>query len=78
MRKIKNICIVSGAHRSGTTWIGKTISKGINSSYLWEPFNINVPTSQRISYGESFLKIKNWYYLLNSSNDEICNNLKNV
>tara|TARA_A100000164_G_scaffold319283_1_gene300815 strand:- start:174 stop:1121 length:948 start_codon:yes stop_codon:yes gene_type:complete len=78
MRNIKNICIVSGAHRSGTTWIGKTISKGTNSSYVWEPFNVNVPASQRISYGESFLKIKNWYHLLNGSNDEICNDLKNV
>ena len=30
MQEIKNICIISGAHRSGTTWIGKTISKGTN------------------------------------------------
>ena len=78
MRNIKNICIVSGAHRSGTTWIGKTISKGTNSSYLWEPFNIKVPASQRISYGESFLKIKNWYHLVDGSNDKICSDLRNV
>lgn len=78
MPKIKNICIVSGGHRSGTTWIGKTISEGTNSSYLWEPFNINVPASQRISYGESFLKIKNWYHLVNGSNDHIYSDLKNV
>lgn len=78
MHNVEKICIISGAHRSGTTWIGKTISKGTNSSYLWEPFNINVPALQRISYGESFSNIKNWYHLVSGSNDEICNDLKNV
>ncbi len=78
MKDINNICIVSGSHRSGTTWIGNTIAKGTNSAYIWEPFNINVPFSQRSSYGKSFLKIKNWYHLVENSNDQICIDLEHV
>ena len=57
MREINKICVISGAHRSGTTWIGNTIARGTNSAYIWEPFNVKVPYSKRSSYGKSFLKI---------------------
>ena len=58
MREINKICVISGAHRSGTTWIGNTIARGTNSAYIWEPFNVKVPYSKRSSYGKSYLKIK--------------------
>ena len=78
MKDIKKICIVSGSHRSGTTWIGNTIAKGTNSAYIWEPFNIDVPFSQRTSYGKSFLKIENWYHLVENSDDKLCIDLEQV
>ncbi|NND62765.1 MAG: hypothetical protein HKN48_06180 [Flavobacteriaceae bacterium] len=34
--------IVSGAHRSGSTWIGKTISEAKGIRYVHEPFNIQM------------------------------------
>ena len=33
--------LVTGAHRSGTTWAGKMISTAGNVGYIHEPFNIN-------------------------------------
>ena len=78
MREINKICIVTGSHRSGTTWIGNTIAKGTNSAYIWEPFNLKVPYSKRSSYGKSFLKIENWYHLVENSDDQICNDLAHL
>lgn len=37
----KNI-LVTGSHRSGTTWVGKIISKGKKVRYVHEPFNIGI------------------------------------
>ena len=78
MKEITKICIVSGSHRSGTTWIGHTIAKGTNSAYIWEPFNVKVPFSKRSGYGKSFLKIENWYHLVENSDDQICIDLANL
>ena len=33
--------LVTGPHRSGTTWIGKTISQHIKVEYIHEPFNVD-------------------------------------
>lgn len=38
MTKIKPI-LVTGSHRSGSTWVGKTIAKSPSVSYIHEPFN---------------------------------------
>ena len=35
----KQAILVTGSHRSGTTWIGKVISQSLNSAYIHEPFN---------------------------------------
>ena len=78
MREINKICVISGAHRSGTTWIGNTIARGTNSAYIWEPFNVKVPYSKRSSYGKSLLEIKNWYHLVENSNDQICIDLAHL
>lgn len=34
--------LVTGAHRSGTTWIGNIISSAQNVFYVQEPFNIGI------------------------------------
>lgn len=39
----KRPIIVTGAHRSGTTWVGKMIALADNVRYIHEPFNIDEP-----------------------------------
>jgi hypothetical protein len=39
---MKKDILVTGSHRSGTTWTGKIISKGKGIRYVHEPFNIEV------------------------------------
>lgn len=36
----KKLILVTGAHRSGSTWIGKVISQASNVRYVHEPFNL--------------------------------------
>lgn len=35
--------LVTGSHRSGTTWVGKTLAQDPNLVYIQEPFNVNYP-----------------------------------
>lgn len=35
--------LVTGSHRSGTTWVGKTICQHAQVSYVHEPFNVDYP-----------------------------------
>jgi len=39
---LNKLILVTGAHRSGSTWIGKIISKAPNVRYVHEPFNIGI------------------------------------
>lgn len=55
------IGLVTGTHRSGSTWVGQTISKLSNSAYIWEPFNINSPSFYKAFFSPSFLSASNWY-----------------
>ena len=43
-RTIKHI-LVTGSHRSGTTWVGKTISQHPIIKYIHEPFNVSHPNN---------------------------------
>ena len=36
----KKPILVTGTHRSGTTWIGQILAKAPNVGYIYEPFNI--------------------------------------
>lgn len=38
--------LITGSHRSGTTWVGKTISVHPDVMYVNEPFNINCPNPE--------------------------------
>jgi len=38
---IKNPILVTGSHRSGSTWTGRMIANAPNVAYIHEPFNIN-------------------------------------
>lgn len=52
------IIVVSGAHRSGTTWVGKILSYS-NCAYVHEPFNIDIHTSP----------LKYWYHFIEENNN---------
>jgi hypothetical protein len=39
---MKKPILVTGAHRSGSTWVGKIISGASNVRYVHEPFNIHI------------------------------------
>jgi hypothetical protein len=34
--------LISGSHRSGSTWTGKVISQSNSVRYVHEPFNIDI------------------------------------
>lgn len=56
--------LVTGSHRSGTTWIGKTISQHPRVKYVHEPFNVDWPNK---TMG---LKLDTWFSHYQSSNQK--------
>lgn len=50
----KNI-LVTGSHRSGTTWVGRTITQHRKARYVQEPFNVNHSNRYMM------LQLENWY-----------------
>ncbi len=59
MKLNKKPILVTGSHRSGSTWVGQMLSLAKNVSYVSEPFNPG--------YG---LKIfKSWFVYVNNEND---------
>ncbi|NCN07272.1 hypothetical protein GW933_01120 [Candidatus Falkowbacteria bacterium] len=51
--------LVTGSHRSGSTWVGQMLSLPYNIKYVSEPFNP--------SYG--LRKFKSWFVYINSNNE---------
>lgn len=58
---IKNI-LVTGSHRSGTTWTGTVIAKAANIRYVHEPFNIEIIREDS--------PLNYWFEHLNNSPEE--------
>jgi len=56
--------LVTGSHRSGTTWVGKTISKHPRVRYIQEPFNVAFPND---TMG---LKLEYWFTDANLSSQK--------
>jgi hypothetical protein len=46
MQRIARHILVTGAHRSGTTWVGQTIALSRNVRYVSEPFNVEYPNNE--------------------------------
>lgn len=42
MSKYGNPILITGSHRSGTTWVGQMLTAAPNTAYLHEPFNKDV------------------------------------
>ena len=67
MRKSKRPILVTGSHRSGTTWIGKTISQHPRILYVHEPFNVTYPNNVM---GLKLLKLDTWFSDAETSNQK--------
>lgn len=81
----KSPILISGAHRSGTTWLGKMISKNNQVGYIYEPFNMNYFNNIKVPYWFYYLKhddeneiIKKELDKVINFNYNIKNNLKNI
>lgn len=57
--------LVTGTHRSGTTWVGKMLAAGASTAYISEPLNVlHRP-------GVFHTKVKHWYqYICEDNQDE--------
>lgn len=55
--------LVTGSHRSGTTWTGKILAKAPCTTYINEPFNINspIPTENFFEYWFQYVCEENAY-----------------
>jgi len=57
--------LVTGAHCSGTTWVGKMIAESHSVGYIEEPFNIHH------SPGICGAKFHNWFQYVSDENDSL-------
>jgi len=46
----RKLILVTGAHRSGSTWVGQILSLSKNIRYIHEPFNIDEPRIHPLNY----------------------------
>lgn len=45
MKSINKPILITGSHRSGTTWVGKVLARAPKVAYVFEPFNNAIDTS---------------------------------
>ena len=69
----KTPILITGIHRSGSTWIGNTIGYSSNVKYIHEPFNLQIIRANPLSkIGIYTLKspVKYWFEYLDDSTQE--------
>jgi hypothetical protein len=59
----KQPILVTGAHRSGTTWVGKMLAADHNTAYISEPLNV---AHRRGVYRAN---VKHWYQYITDENE---------
>ena len=64
MKPDKTPILVTGAHRTGTTWVGKMLTAGGQAGYISEPFNLLHRT------GVFRAKVTHWYTYVCEENEE--------
>ena len=64
MRQRRKRILVTGVHRSGTTWVGKVMASAPRTFYLQEPFNVDSPNPHMA------IRMKWWFQCL--IGDEEC------
>ena len=57
--------LVTGSHRSGSTWVGRMIAEAPSVCYVHEPFNISYPPNRGVCNAE----FKYWFTYINSENE---------
>lgn len=55
--------LVTGSHRSGSTWVGSTIAKSSEIAYIGEPFNI------KANPGIIYPQFDKWFTIIDQTND---------
>ena len=63
--------LVTGAHRSGTTWVGQTIALSDGLVYFHEPFNPNKTPFNKIKFCTLESKINYWFTYIGKHNQSI-------
>lgn len=63
MTKIRKPILVTGSHRSGTTWTGNMLSMAPRTRYIHEPFNVDtsVPKEELFQYWFQYVCKENEY-----------------
>lgn len=61
---MKQTILVTGAHRSGTTWVGRMLSADSNTAYISEPLNV---LHRRGVYRAD---VNHWYEYITEENEE--------
>ena len=61
----KNAILVTGAHRSGSTWVGRMIAEAPGMCYIHEPFSVSDPPGPGICN----IKFKHWFTYITHDND---------
>lgn len=59
----KRAILVTGAHRSGTTWVGRALCASGEAAYIGEPLN------RQHRLGVFGVDVENWYQYINSENE---------
>ncbi len=63
----RGFILVTGSHRSGTTWVGKVLSAHPALEYIHEPLNMNVTPS---TWGVLPVERSNWYQHIGPHNEQ--------
>jgi hypothetical protein len=58
--------LVTGAHRSGTTWVGRMLSLSSSVAYVHEPFNINN------THSAGGMGFRNWFTYIPDEDIDLC------
>lgn len=66
----KNPILVTGAHRSGTTWIGNMLSQEPGMAYIHEPFNPIRSFRTDVKPGVCTAEFKYWFTYINKHNED--------
>lgn len=61
LKDYDNKILVTGSHRSGSTWLGHMLSLGSNVDYIHEPMNLGLPQNESLD-----CPIKNWFDYLHT------------
>lgn len=62
---VRTPILVTGSHRSGTTWVGRMLAADPSTFYIHEPFSVSDPPGRGISN----LRLQNWFTYISRENE---------